>query len=276
MHRVSIDSHVCDLASRPAGCARAVFIFRAVILAVLADLTFGATLPETIDRIKPSLVAVGTFQKTRSPPFRPLGTGFIVGDGTVVATNAHVVPTITDTQEPEVMAVLLRLPEGGLQMREARKLASDPEHDLALLKLNGAPGPALQLGDGNASSVREGQAVAFSGFPLISALGPFPATNRGIISAITPIAIPGASANRLGDKQIKQLSRGPYDIYQLDATAYPGNSGSPVYDADTGEVIGIINMVLVRGSKENALSNPSGITYAIPVKFLVELLRATH
>jgi S1-C subfamily serine protease len=58
----------------------------------------------------------------------------------------------------------------------------------------------------------------------------------------------------------------------LDATAYPGNSGSPVFDVDTGEVIGIINMVFIKGSKEAALSQPSGITYAIPSIHLKDLL----
>ena len=61
-------------------------------------------------------------------------------------------------------------------------------------------------------------------------------------------------------------------MLQLDATAYPGNSGSPVYDPETGDVIGIINMVLVKGTKESALSQPSGITYAVPSRHLQGLL----
>ncbi len=38
-------------------------------------------------------------------------------------------------------------------------------------------------------------------------------------------------------------------------------------------VYGIINMVFVKGTKEAALSQPSGITYAIPGKYLQNLLR---
>jgi hypothetical protein len=38
-------------------------------------------------------------------------------------------------------------------------------------------------------------------------------------------------------------------------------------------VLAIVNMVLVRGSRESALANPTGITYAIPVRHLHELLR---
>jgi S1-C subfamily serine protease len=55
-------------------------------------------------------------------------------------------------------------------------------------------------------------------------------------------------------------------IYQLDATAYPGNSGSPVFSQQTNEVIGVINKVFVSAGKEAALTNPSGISYAIPAK----------
>jgi serine protease Do len=61
-------------------------------------------------------------------------------------------------------------------------------------------------------------------------------------------------------------------VFQLDATAFPGNSGSPLYDPATGEVVGILNMVFVKGTKESALTQPSGISYAIPSNFLIELL----
>ena len=61
-------------------------------------------------------------------------------------------------------------------------------------------------------------------------------------------------------------------IYQLDAVAYPGNSGSPVYNPDSGEVIGVINKVLVRDTKESALSSPTGISYAIPVRYVHDLM----
>ena len=36
----------------------------------------------------------------------------------------------------------------------------------------------------------------------------------------------------------------------------------------------MINMVLVRGTRESALTNPTGISYAIPVRFVRELLQA--
>ena len=60
---------------------------------------------------------------------------------------------------------------------------------------------------------------------------------------------------------------------QLDATAYPGNSGSPLFDPATGRVLGVINSVLVKGNKEAAIEKPSGISYAIPVRYVHELLK---
>ena len=72
---------------------------------------------------------------------------------------------------------------------------------------------------------------------------------------------------------VARLRQGPFNIYQLDGTAYPGNSGGPLFDAETGRVVGVINMVLAKASKESLLTNPSGITYAIPVRFVRELLR---
>jgi hypothetical protein len=36
--------------------------------------------------------------------------------------------------------------------------------------------------------------------------------------------------------------------------------------------VGVISMVMVKGTRESALSNPTGLTYAIPVQFVRELL----
>jgi len=65
----------------------------------------------------------------------------------------------------------------------------------------------------------------------------------------------------------------PFLIYQLDATAYPGNSGSPVFNSNNNEVVAIINKVFVSEGKEAALTNPSGISYAIPIRDLRKLAK---
>ena len=97
-----------------------------------------------------------------------------------------------------------------------------------------------------------------------------------MVAAISPIVIPPPIAAQLDPRVLRRLTTGSLPVLQLDATAYPGNSGSPVYDPDSGEVLGIINKVFVQGTKEAALTQPSGITYAIPATHLQALLAKTH
>jgi S1-C subfamily serine protease len=156
--------------------------------------------------------------------------------------------------------------------REVKLVAIDKEHDLALLRLSGgAPMPALRIGD--TAKVRDGWSIAFTGFPIGAVLGFVPVTHRGIVSAVTPIVLPSPAAQKLDQRAITRLRSGAFSVFQLDATAYPGNSGSPVYDEETGEVIGIINMVFVKSTRESLLSQPSGISFAVPARYLEELLR---
>ena len=232
----------------------------------------GAALPELVRQAKPSVVVIGTYAKTRSPAFVMRGTGFVVGNGNTVATNSHVLPEVLDAASGESLIVVAQPGQGTLmQQRPARSIARDAAHDLALLRIEGAALPALPLQE--TATVNEGQSVAFIGFPIGTALGLSPVTHRGIISAITPIALPMAKGGELNEKLIKRLRSGTFEIYQLDATAYPGNSGGPLLDVDSGEVIALINMVFVKGTKEAVLTQPSGITFAIPVPYLKDLLR---
>ena len=233
-----------------------------------------AGLPEVVAALKPSVVAVGTYDALANPRFNFRGTGFIVGDGRMLATNAHVLPEETALRQRLVLQIAGNRNASGDRVPETRPLtvlAVDPVHDLALLQISGAPLPAATLADGTA---REGQAVAFTGFPIGGLLGFSPVTHRASLSSITPIALPPPNARQLDAAAVSRLRQGPFDIYQLDGTAYPGNSGGPLFDVDTGQVLGVVNMVLVKGSRESVLSQPSGISYAIPVRFLRELLAA--
>jgi S1-C subfamily serine protease len=125
---------------------------------------------------------------------------------------------------------------------------------------------------GDSTKAQEGQPLAFTGYPLAMALGLYAATHRATLSTIVPIAQPMPTSRQLGPATINRVRQGAFEIFQLDGTAYPGNSGSPLYDAGTGEVLGIVNMVFVKGTKENALTSPSGISYAIPSEYIKALL----
>ena len=251
--------------------SEAVQVFFAMFLWMVTGYAWSA-LPDLIQKTKPSIVVVGTFDKLRSPAFSMRGTGFAVGNGNIIATNTHVVPE--KLGENEILVVLARLPNGETQQRSVKLLSSDRAHDLTLLRMDGPPLPALAMHDGMA---QEGQSVAFIGFPIGGALGfSSPVTHRGIISSITPIVLPSPSSRQLSEKVIKQVKSGAFNIYQLDGTAYPGNSGGPMLDVETGEVLGIINMVFVKSTKEAVLSNPSGISFAIPVSYLRELVQGVR
>jgi S1-C subfamily serine protease len=227
---------------------------------------------DVIARVKRSVVAIGTFEATRAPPFEFRGTGFAVADGSIVVTNAHVVDGAIDVKRREIFGILVPGPDAqAAKFREVHFITADANVDLALLKLDGAPLPALEVAD--SESVKEGQSILFTGFPIGSVLGAHPATHRGMVAAITPIAIPQRGSGNLNPKMVRRLGNRPLAVFQLDATAYPGNSGSPVFEPDTGAVVGVINMVFVKGTKESTLRAPSGISYAIPARNLMELLQ---
>ncbi|MDD3354486.1 serine protease [Zoogloea sp.] len=230
-----------------------------------------AGLVETIPRVKPSVVAVGTFLATRNPQFQFLGTGFVVGDGNQVATNSHVANAALDKREVEERLVIALPTTGKVAVRPVEVEASAPEFDLAVLRFKGPSLPPLPLAE--EEDVREGQDVALTGFPLGGSIGIIPVTHKGIVAAITPLGQPVPNARDLQPGAIRRLSQGSYPVLQLDIVSYPGNSGSPLYAVESGLVVGVLNMTFVKGMKENAISAPSGISYAIPVSRLKALLK---
>jgi len=232
-------------------------------------LAIGSSLPDTIDNIKRSVVSVATVMLTRSPRVIFYGTGFVVANGNYVMTNDHVVPKKIKHDKNEALVVFTG--EGNRpEPREAVVVMRDELHDLALLRIKGKPLAAVTIGD--SSKVREGERYALTGFPIGMVLGQYPVTHVGIVSGKPPIVTPAPSSRQLTAEQIKR-NRHPFKVFQLDAIAYPGNSGSPLYDVDNGRVVGIVNSVFVKKSKESALTSPSGITYAIPAEYMTRLLK---
>lgn len=218
-------------------------------------------LPNTIQRIKPSIVAIAIEDPVGAPRYKLIGTGFSIGDGSLVATNAHMFQSSLTGQQRYVVI------SGSANATKNHQILRKQvfEHvDLAVLTIDEKL-PPLKLAANKQAA--EGTDLAFTGYPITDVLGLFPATHRATLSAITPIVIPQVSSQSISAEMIKLL-RDPIAIYQLDATAYPGNSGSPLYDVSTGDVVGIINMVYIKRSKEAVLSDPSGISYAIPVHYL--------
>jgi S1-C subfamily serine protease len=244
------------------------------VFLLLSGPAVGSTLPDVVERVKQGVVGVGKIYPPRQPlpkkasrmSFR--GTGFVVGDGLTVVTNAHVIPTDVDTDNRETLAVFSGR-GGDSRAHPAVVVQMDRDHDLAVLKIQPPALAALSLG--RSSRVREGESIALTGFPIGVVLGLYPVTHTGIVSAITPMARPADDARTLSPAQLRRM-RNRFDAFQLDVVAYPGNSGSPVYETDSGRVIGVLNSVLVKETRESLLSSPSGISYAIPVQHVQALL----
>lgn len=238
-------------------------------LILICHNSYAENLVATLKKVKPSVVGIGLHTPTSRPKNVLSGSGFIVSDGLTVVTNSHVLPDELDDNLLQKVAVFVGSGKTAT-VRFASIAARSTEHDLAILKIQGKPLPVMKLA--NDKLIDEGSSIAFTGFPIGSVLGLYPVTHRGIIAAITPTVVPAIDSRQINLKMLKRM-RNPYFVYQLDATAYPGNSGSAMYNANNGEVLGVINKVFVQDTKEGVLSKPSGITYAIPVKYVHQLLK---
>jgi len=182
------------------------------------------SLQEVVAQTKPGVVYLKGLEKS--------GTGFLITDTGVIATNAH----LARGEE----SLVARLP-GGVQF-DAKVVYIDEELDIALLKIEGSKFPHLTLAD--VSTVQQGDAVFAIGNPGDAML--YSVTN-GIVSAVD-----------------KFPSAGPGTWIQTNAPINPGNSGGPLVNS-RGEVIGITTLRLVK-------KNTSGIGFALSVTDLLAVL----
>ncbi|WP_240485153.1 S1 family peptidase [Aestuariibacter salexigens] len=229
------------------------------------------SLVDTAAKVTKSVVAIGLFTPLESRAPKILGSGFIAGGGKYVITNHHVVEQMLD---PTFVQYYVALHGYAKDVRQFKLEvdAIDPKHDIAILRVTEPwQTESLSLRTGEKLSP-PGTEVAITGYPIGAVLGLYAATHRGIVATVAPDIIPRQSVDSRSVTDLERL-KSPSLIYQLDLTAYPGNSGSPLYLAETGEVIGILNKVLLSSTRESALTNPSGISYAIPVQRIMDLAK---
>jgi len=229
-----------------------------------------------VAEMRSAVVAVGIYNAKGTPTVVYAGTGFVVADGQSVVTNAHVVEAMRKNIEqlrvffPDPPQQASGIPDARpVEGRKATVVVEDRVHDLALLRFEGRPVAALSL---SAVEPPQGRSVGIIGYPIGMALGLVPAVHKGVVAAVVPAVLPlpkGAPTNPL----LLETLRDPYNIYQLDLLVFPGNSGSPLFDAHNGKVIGIINKTLATQTREHLLDKPSGVAYAIPARWIQALLR---
>ena len=156
-----------------------------------------------------------------------LGSGVIVSAQGYVLTNNHVVEGADSIE---------------LVMADGRRLTgkivgTDPDTDLAVLKVNAENLPAITLGNDEALQV---------GDPVLAIGNPFGVTNTvtsGIVSAL--------GRNSLGINEYE-------NFIQTDAAINPGNSGGALINA-SGNLVGINTAIFSR------TGGTMGIGFAIPV-----------
>ncbi len=187
--------------------SRVVIGLLSLCLSLGAHSSFAASLPDTVQKVKRSILAIGTQLATGRT--RISATGWVVADGLHVVTNAHATRSKDAPKHGENIVVLTPGKKREVRRRNVEVVQVDETHDLALLRMRGKPLPALKVG--NSQQVREGELCAFTGFPIGHVLGLFPVTHRGIVSAITSVAIPQSSSRSLSAKMIKRL-RNPFDV----------------------------------------------------------------
>jgi serine protease Do len=224
-------------------------------------------LVETIKKVKPSIIAIGTYHPRSRPAVRFYGTGFVFSKKGYAITAEHVISAINKNGDKGNLYAFF--PDTGNSKKyRARVLSKNIKYDLAIIKLDGSGFDHVRLG--NSSNVEEGQSIAICGYPYGPVFGLFPTTQMGIISNISPMAIPVNRSSLLSNKMITAL-KDPYIIFQLDCTAFPGNSGGPLFLPETGDIVGVLNSGFVRTTKENKQIS-TGISYAIPINYVKELI----
>jgi serine protease Do len=154
-----------------------------------------------------------------------LGSGVIVSKEGHILTNEHVVE---GTREIEV-----QLTDGRIE--PAQLLGTDPETDIAVIKISSPNITPLPLGDSDA--VRVGQIVFAVGNPF----GLHETVTQGIISA----------------KGRRTMRDSSVEFLQTDAAVNKGNSGGPLLNL-RGEVIGINSAIY------SETGGWAGISFAVP------------
>jgi serine protease Do len=129
----------------------------------------------------------------------------------------------------------------------ARVVGTDRQSDIAVLKIDGGPYPALEFG--KSDELRQGSLVLAFGNPL----GLESSVTMGVVSSVA-----------------RQIRADDPNIYiQTDAPINPGNSGGPLLDPD-GRVVGINTFILSQSG------GSEGIGFAIPsniVKMVAEQIK---
>jgi S1-C subfamily serine protease len=171
---------------------------------------------ELFDLAGPAVVLIEVYDQEGHK--RGLGSGFVVSSDGSAITNYHVIRGAYRATAKFSDGTFA--PVSGI-------VAYDPDHDVAVIRVQGASPPTLQLG--NAEDLRVGDHVVAIGSPL----GLQNTVSEGIVSGL----------------------RG--NLIQMSAPISPGSSGGPVLNS-TGKVVGVSVATVMAGQNLN---------FAVPINW---------
>lgn len=170
----------------------------------------------------------------RRQPVVRQGSGFIISHDGYIVTNNHLVQNAT-----KITVKLLNNDE-----YTAKVVGTDPQTDIAVIKIKANNLPIVHLGDSDKTDVGEWVVALGNPFGLSHSL------SAGILSA------KGRSSVGLADYE---------NFLQTDAAINPGNSGGPLLDLD-GKVVGINTAIFSRSG------GYMGIGFAIPINMAKSII----
>jgi len=189
------------------------------------------------EKVAPSVVNLTTqvceaeFFYCATPSITGSGSGVVLREDGLIITNSHVVSG--------AQTIRVVLSDG--RRLEARITASDPDDDLAVIKVDVGDKPLRAIALGDSDSLRVGQRVLAVGNPF----GLGQTLTSGVIS--------------MTDRTIRDNETVLKNLIQTDAPINPGNSGGALINLD-GELVGLCTAIL----------SPTGssirIGFALPVK----------
>lgn len=186
------------------------------------------------ERVSPSVVHVQVTTATGAGS----GSGFFYDTAGHIVTNNHVVESAT--------SIRVALSDG--TQASAKVVGTDPDADLAIIRVELPSALIVPAELGDSSQVRVGQWAIAIGNPF----GLERTVTRGIVSALGRV-FPQESGFSIAN------------MIQTDAAINPGNSGGPLLDL-RGRVIGVNTMIV------SETGSSAGLGFAIPVNIVKKVV----